>query len=185
MAKNVKGFAGKGIALTLALAGTIFIASCKKDASIKPGSGISSTPDMGSTAVTGKPDETSYKLTQPISLNGAHDITISGDIITGGAFSCIDLSNCYNIHITRCKLVNSGKFAVNMSQCSNIIVDSCYVESVTTGVYAFNSRGIQVKNNTMKNITGAQPGVMAAFENLSTDIKDAVSNSADNNNLLP
>lgn len=184
MAKNVKGFAGKGIALTLALAGTIFIASCKKDASIKPGSGISSTPNMGSTAVTGKPDETSYKLTQPISLNGAHDITISGDMITGGALSCIDLSNCYNIHITRCKLINSEKFAVNLSQCSNIVIDSCYVENVKTGVYAFNSRGIQVKNNKMKDVAGEQPGVMTAFENLSADIKDAASNSAVDNELM-
>jgi parallel beta-helix repeat protein len=71
-----------------------------------------------------------------------------------------------------------------LSQCSNIVIDSCYVENVKTGVYAFNSRGIQVKNNKMKDVAGEQPGVMAAFENLSADIKDAASNSAVDNELM-
>ncbi|HTI60069.1 right-handed parallel beta-helix repeat-containing protein [Mucilaginibacter sp.] len=184
MAKNVAGFAGKGIALTLALAGTLFITSCKKDAFIKPVGSMSSTPNAESASIKSKPAKTSYELAQPVSLNGAHDITISGDMITGGALSCIDLNNCYNIHITRCKLINSEKFAVNLSQCSNIVIDSCYVENVKTGVYAFNSRGIQVKNNKMKDVAGEQPGVMTAFENLSADIKDAASNSAVDNELM-
>ncbi|MFB9841007.1 right-handed parallel beta-helix repeat-containing protein [Mucilaginibacter ginsenosidivorans] len=178
MAKNVAGFAGKGIALTLALTSVFFISSCKKDSPIQP---ESSQVTMAN--VTSKTAETNYKTTQPISLNGAHDITISGDVINGGTLSCIDLINCYNIHITRCKLVNSSKFAVNLSQCSNIVVDSCYIDNVATCVYAFNSRGVQVKNNKMTNLPGPQP-VMTAFENLSNNIRDAASNSAIDNELM-
>src|SRR5262249_10301619 len=35
-----------------------------------------------------------------IGMNGMHDITISGKIITGGSAPCISLENCYNMHIT-------------------------------------------------------------------------------------
>jgi len=184
MAKNAVRLAGNGIALTLALASALFISSCKKDTPIKPeNSPVTATSLIRSIDTANKPSE-DYKISQPISLNGAHDITISGESISGGSLSCIDLVNCYNIHITRCKLTNSDKFAVNLSHCTNIIVDSCYVDNVATGIYAFNSRGIQVKNNKMKNLSGSQQGVMVAFENLSTDIKDASSNSAIDNEQL-
>ncbi|MFI5161750.1 MAG: right-handed parallel beta-helix repeat-containing protein, partial [Sphingobacteriales bacterium] len=114
-----------------------------------------------------------------------HDITISGDSISGGAMSCISLVNCYNIHITNCKLVNSSAMGVNLSQCSNIIVDDCYVANVSTGVHASNSRSISVLNNKMKNISGLQPGgTTAEFENVANDAKDASSNSAINNQII-
>jgi len=158
------------VALTLVLASVISISSCKKDVQV--------TPEKVPASVT----NSNYKVSQPISLNGVHDMTISGDSISGGALSCISLVNCYNIHITHCKLVNSSVNGVNLTDCNNIIVDDCSVANVSTGVYSFNSRSISVMNNLMKNISGTSTGgTMVAFENLGNNTEDASTNSAINN----
>jgi Right handed beta helix region len=181
--KNVAKRVRNGVTLALALVSVLLVSSCKKDAQI--------TPENSPVSVAGKLQgiknipASNYKVSQPISLNGAHDITISGDSISGGALSCISLVNCYNIHITHCKFVNSSLFGVDLSNCTNIIVDDSYVANVVTGVHASESKSIQVTNNNMKNITGSpQGGIEAEFENISSSAADASSNSATNNQLI-
>jgi hypothetical protein len=177
--KSVRG----GVVLTLALVSVIGISSCKKDAQVKPENGPVSIANSKVVAIS--PSKSNYKASQPISLNGVHDITISGDSIRGGALSCISLVNCYNIHITHCKLVNSSTFGVSLSGCTNVVVEDSYVANVLTGVHSFNSRSISVMNNKMSNLSGPQSGgTMVEFENLGNDARDAGSNSAVNNLLV-
>jgi hypothetical protein len=174
--KSVRG----SVVLTLALVSVISASSCKKDAQVNPENGPVSV--AGSKIASISPSKSTYKVSQPISLNGVHDITISGDSISGGALSCISLVNCYNIHITHCKLVNSSSFGVNLSDCSNVVVDDSNIANVLTGVHSFNSRSISVMNNKMSNLLGPQSGgTMVEFEDLGNDAKDASSNSAVNN----
>lgn len=177
--KNVVKRTGKSIALVVAL--VIAFSSCKKDI-VKPDNAALNDPENIAPAnVT----EKGFKPSQPISLNGAHDITIRGYLISGGERSCISLVNCYNIRITNCKLTNSGISGVNLNECSTITMDSCYVENAPAGLYALNSKSIAVKNNKMKNIRGAEPGsVLVQFDNFSADSKEASSNNATNNQLI-
>src|SRR5258708_37251335 len=98
---------------------------------------------------TSSPAKT-YKEISPISLNGASNLTISGDYINCGNVSgtiAINLSNCTNIHITKCTLVNVNSFAINLYNCTNITVDSCYFSYVGMGVYAKSSTAVNVNNN--------------------------------------
>ena len=160
--KNAVKRAGKNIAITLALASVLGLASCKKEAAITPETSTVSAADQSS--------KLDYKSNQPISLNGAHDITISGESITGGALDCISLTNCYNIRITNCRLTNSSAFAVKLSKCNNIVVDKCYMDNVQTGVFSLNGQNIQVTDNTVSNIKETTPGEsLVQFEAVRTD----------------
>jgi hypothetical protein len=74
-----------------------------------------------------------------ITLSNVSNQTISGDSINaaGGQF-CIRLTNCTNIHITKCKLINASTAsysgAVDIHGGSNITVDTCYFENDSYGI---------------------------------------------------
>ena len=175
--KNIVKRVGNGIFLAATLVSILVASSCKKDAQVTPdnsSSAQSKTPVNSATAA--------YKSSQPITLNGAHDITLNGYLINGGAVSCIDLANCYNIHITHCKLINSDKLGVNLSNCHNVVIDSCQIANVSAGIYSFNGTDVQVKDNKIISLTGKDK-VSFAFENGSMAIDDARSNTAINNEL--
>ena len=70
---NVGKWPAKGIAITV-LASAIGLASWKKEAPVSAVKGVVNV--AGASSI---PD---YKPNQPISLNGAHDITISGESIS-------------------------------------------------------------------------------------------------------
>lgn len=84
-----------------------------------------------------------------INLSGVSNQTISGDSINaaGGQF-CIRLTNCTNIHITRCKLIgastSSYSGSIDIHGGSNIRIDTCYFEN--------SSYGILVQGVTLGNI---------------------------------
>ena len=67
-----------------------------------------------------------------------------------------------------------------MADCKNVIVDNCTISNVQTGVFAFNSVGIQVKSNTIKGIRGSERAFVK-FENSNADICDPGSNKAVDN----
>ncbi len=74
--------------------------------------------------------------------------------MNGSATNCITLSNCTNVHITNCRLVNSTGFAVNLNGCSNVTIDYCFISNVGFGVYAYTSQVVKVNNNQILNING-------------------------------
>lgn len=96
-----------------------------------------------------------------INLSGVSNQTIRGDSINplNADTACIYLYNCTNIHITRCKLMNSGSYGIYMQGCSNILIDSCLITNVRAGVLAVlcPSGQIRVLSNQMQNMKGPYP----------------------------
>lgn len=100
--------------------------------------------------------------TKPISLKNsvnAKTLVISGDSIVGGTLACITLTNCTNIRITHCKLLNSSSMGIQLLNCSNITIDSNYISKVSSGVYAQNCPlgQLKVSYNSMVNMVGPYP----------------------------
>ena len=129
-------------------------------------SATSTTP----TTATINPTSGSYVASGVMSLNGAHDITISGKSIAGGNVPAITLTNCYNIHITQNRLINSTDVGVHLYNCSNITIDYNYFTNVSTGVYAEQSPGggIIVNYNQFLNMKGPFPrGQFVQFNTVS------------------
>jgi len=125
-------------------------------------------PDTSTTGInTPLPLGINYTASPPIILNGAHDIIISGLAIQNPQGICIHLQNCYNIIIRNCKLGPSKQTGVELYKCRNITVDSCYMSSISTGLYAEQSSAIQFKYNSVKNVQGPYPkGAMVQYDNV-------------------
>ena len=110
-----------------------------------------------------------YTVSPVINLIGAHDMTISGEAISGGTVPDITLTNCYNIRITGNKLYNSTDVGIHLYNCKNITVDNNFFTNVSTGVYAEKawSGGIKVTNNQFLNMKGPFPrGQFVQFNNV-------------------
>lgn len=170
-----------GVTVCLALALTLIFSSCQKDSAnnpeTSPATQLSSTPTASFAAVL----KQVYKVSKPLTYNGARNITISGDSINGGTVPCITLVNCTNIHITHCKLINSKTLGISISGCTSIKVDSSFIGNVSTGVYAVNSKSIQVQNNQMKNMQGPFPrGAFVQFDNVSGTYNRVTGNKLEN-----
>lgn len=111
-----------------------------------------------------------YTASKPLTYTNAHDITISGKSIAGGATPCINLINCYNIIIKHNKLCNSTDVGIHIYKSYNITVKSNYFTEVSTGVYAEQTTagGIVIDDNTFLNMVGPFPrGQFVQFNNVS------------------
>jgi len=164
--------------LALHIFALFFVSACRKDAATTPEQ--PSLDNLNTTASTAAATST-YKLTTPVSLYGAKNITISGDSIIGGTKPCISLTNCSNIHITHCKLMNSKSFGIILSNCTAVMIDNSYISNVITGVYAVDSKTIQVEYNQMKNMTGPLPhGQFVQFDNVTGGYNRVMYNKCEN-----
>ncbi|MBS1526626.1 MAG: right-handed parallel beta-helix repeat-containing protein [Bacteroidetes bacterium] len=126
-----------------------------------------------------------YKGSAPIVLRNQSNVTISGDSISGGAVPCISLTNCKNVHITKCKLCNGttvNSLGVQLAGCSNITIDYCFITKVATGVYAQAcTGGIVVNANQFLNMMGPYPrGACVQFNNVSGGGNRITNNKSDN-----
>jgi len=166
----------KALPTIAAFATILFVNSCQKEEAIdhqnipavKEGANVLKTLLASASAQTNTSFAYKVKSIAPISLNGAKNLVISGDSINGGTVPCISLTNCTNIRITHCKLINSKTLGVSLSGCTNVMIDSNYVANVSTGVYALNSKTIQVEYCQMKNMQGPYPkGAFVQFDNVS------------------
>src|SRR5581483_7151083 len=128
MKKLVKN-QGNKMMFGMMLAVAVMASSCKKEAAITPDNGRMISMAATPSATAG------LKISQPIVLNGVHDMVVDGYAITGGSVPCIDLTNCYNIRITNCRLDNSDNYGIHMSDCQGITVESCRISDVLVGVY--------------------------------------------------
>lgn len=125
----------------------------------------------------------SYKLSAPIKLNGVHNLTISGDSIAGGSVPCIQLLNCSNIHITKCRLLNSSHEGIFIWNCSGITVDSCYISKVSTGIFVLDcTKGsIHINANQLLNMVGPYPkGDFIQFSNVNGLDNEVLNNRGEN-----
>lgn len=121
-----------------------------------------------------------YRISRPIALSDVHDLTICAYSIKGGPFSCIELVDCYNIHITQCELTNSDQPGVKLTNCANILIDNCVVANVLTGIHSLNGSNIQVRDNKIKQLR--RNGALVSFENI--DVAAAEVSSYAMNNYL-
>lgn len=95
-----------------------------------------------------------YIFHAPISMTGVTTPTV----ISGDSLTSITLTNCSNIHITKCKVANlttGTTAAINLSNCNNITIDSCFITNDLQGIYAHNCQTVKVNNNYFLNIIGS------------------------------
>ena len=173
-----------GIRMPFALSlSTILIAtisSCQKE-NVSPNDADSLQTTIPMTSMSRATTTLTYTTSAPISLNGAKNLTITGKSITGGKVPCITLTNCTNIHITHCRLVNSTTVGVNLSKCVNIWVDTSYISNVTSGVYATSCQTVKVIGNQMKNMVGPMPrGQFVQFNTCSGAGNSVLNNKCEN-----
>lgn len=123
-----------------------------------------------------------YRMSEPIALEGVHDMTICAYSINGGMLPCIDLVNCYNIHITQCELFNSQKLGIKLVGCANVMIEDCCIDNVANGIFSVNGVNIEVKNNKISHL---QPrGMVVRFENTGMEAAASGSSYAINNYAL-
>jgi len=135
-----------------------------------------STGVTGTTGKTGTTTSTSststnfvYKASAPISLSNQSNITISGDSINvgNGGTVGIKLTNCTNVHITKCKVMNSTNDGIQLNNCTNVTIDTCFITNVRAGVNAMYSTTVKVNNNQFLNMNGPFPsGNFVQFNNV-------------------
>jgi len=122
-----------------------------------------------------------YKVNGPVVISGQNNITIKGYLITGGASNCIYLRDCSNVHITKCKLKDSKKVGILLENCQNVLIDSCYITNVQTGVNAKNSVTVKVNSNYFRNMNGPFPaGCAVQFNNVSAPASQINYNRVEN-----
>lgn len=169
-------FLQKAITIIIFLYLIVFFESCHKNAISKlkgqNDTVYSALTDTGLTTsgativhsmVTDTTIHLSFKASAPIMLTDAHDI-----LITGITTSRITMFGCSNITIKKCKIGPNPASGINISYCTNINIDSCYITKVSTGVYAGDSQGISVTNCQAINMMGPYPeGQFVQFKKVS------------------
>ncbi len=97
-----------------------------------------------------------------IRLSQCSDITISCCELRS-----IELAQCERIVIRNCWIHDSKRCAVQDYQSRGLLVQGCRMGNVSTGVYAIESRGVQVIGNFARNVVGPYPrGQMVQFDNV-------------------
>ena len=104
-----------------------------------------------------------YIRSRPIEYRNKNNVTIKNLSIdvAGESEICINLINCQNVHITRCRLINTASYAINLYNCRSITIDSCYISNVGFGVYAVNGCAkIKVNANQILNVNGINSSLL-------------------------
>jgi nitrous oxidase accessory protein NosD len=105
------------------------------------------------------------KKSEPLVIDGKADLTITGLEIANPKGNGITIRNSKRIRIQRCKIGPCKGEAVNIEACEGVTVTENHFEAVSTGVYALNSRQIEVTRNRCLNVHGPLPrGQLAQFD---------------------
>ncbi len=105
------------------------------------------------------------KRSEPLVIDGKADVTISGLEIVNPKGNGITIRNSKRIRIEGCKIGPCKGEAVNIYACEEVTVTENRFESVSTGVYALDSRHIEVTRNRCLNVQGPFPrGQLAQFD---------------------
>jgi hypothetical protein len=109
-----------------------------------------------------------FKKSGPLVLEGKADLTISGLEIVNPKGNGITIRNSKRIRIENCNIGPCKGEAVNVYACEGITVTGNRFEAVSTGVYALDSRRIEVTRNRCLNVHGPFPrGQLAQFDKVS------------------
>ena len=105
------------------------------------------------------------KKSEPLVIDGKADLTISGLEIANPKGNGITIRNSKRIRIQGCKIGPCKGEAVNIYACDQVEVTENRFEAVSTGVYALDSRRIEVTRNRCLNVQGPFPrGQLAQFD---------------------
>jgi len=105
------------------------------------------------------------KKSEPLVIDRKADLTISGLEIANPKGNGITIRNSKRIRIQDCKIGPCKGEAVNIYACEGVTVTENRFEAVSTGVYALNSRHIEVIRNRCRNVHGPFPrGQLAQFD---------------------
>jgi len=119
------------------------------------------------------------KRSEPLVIDGKADLTISGLEIANPKGNGITIRNSKRIRIENCKIGPCKGEAVNVYACEGITVSKNRFESVSTGVYALNSRHIEVARNRCLNVQGPFPrGQLAQFDKVTGEGNRIIDNLA-------
>jgi len=159
--------------------------SIKQEPGFEPKTFVSQKPGSAKPLKLAPNPEDSGTYTQSgvISLNGAHDVIISGKSIAGGSGPAISLYNCYHVRITGNKLFNSTGEGIHLYDCQNITIDHNFFTKVSTGVYAERSvnGGIVVDHNQFLNMQGPYPrGQCVQFNSINGPGNEIADNRCEN-----
>jgi hypothetical protein len=105
------------------------------------------------------------RKSEPLVIDGKADLTISGLEIANPKGNGITIRNSKRIRIENCKIGPCQGEAVNIYACEGIAVTGNRFEAVRTGVYALDSRRIEVIRNRCLDVHGPFPrGQLAQFD---------------------
>lgn len=106
-----------------------------------------------------------YNVSLPIHINAVNDTTISLLEISNPSGHCIKVTNCNNVIIEKCKLGPSSGNGIDLYNCTNVEIRDCRIDSVSSGVFALNSKIVNIHNIEVKNVQGPFPrGQMVQFD---------------------
>jgi hypothetical protein len=113
-----------------------------------------------------------YIASAPVKFWNRNNITVSGlSIDAGGAAqTLIMLSNCSNVHITNCRLVNSANYAIYLDNCTNVTIDHNFIGNTGFGIFMEYGQTAKINNNQIQNINGIDTqslGHAIQFDNVS------------------
>lgn len=130
---------------------------------------------------TGAFAQRGQKLSSPIVISGQSNVIVKDYVITGGLSNCIYLRDCSNVRIIKCRLKDSKKVGILLENCQNILIDSCYISNVQTGVNVKNSVTVKVNHNYFRNMNGPFPaGCAVQFNNVSSPASQINYNRVEN-----
>jgi nitrous oxidase accessory protein NosD len=101
----------------------------------------------------------------PLVIDGKADLTISGLEISNPEGHGITIRNSKRIRIQGCKIGPCKNEAVSIEDCDDVVVTENRFDTVSSGVYALDSRHIVVTQNRCRNVHGPLPrGQLAQFD---------------------
>lgn len=92
-------------------------------------------------------------------------VNCSDIVISACDVRSIELIGCKRITIRNSYIHDSKRNGVDIEDSTDVLVQGCRIERVSSGVYALESTGIQVVGNFVRNVRGPMPrGQMAQFD---------------------
>ena len=98
-----------------------------------------------------------YTVSEPLALTRLKDTIISGLDISNPNGIAISVNSCENLVIENNFLHDTSGNGIEIFGSTNVIIRNNRMESISTGVYALKSSGIQVINNDIRNVRGPFP----------------------------
>ena len=89
--------------------------------------------------------------------NNESNFVIEDSIFSDKQTDGLSLRDCQNVTIRRCTFKNLTGEGIRLHNCEQILIENCVFNNIRTGVYATNSKNIQVLQCDCQNVQGPMP----------------------------